>query len=122
MKILLSKKEINKSLLTDGISLPKEIYPELFKLIGKRMNSGDKEDVSIVIDSKAYEAKLKDSNATGRSDMLVQFRWNMNIGNKMRALFRDSTAKLVAENGGAVRGKAQQITEYVNIIATNPHT
>ena len=122
MKVLLSKKEINKSLLTDGISLPKEIYPDLFKLIGRRMNSGDKEDISIVIDSMAYEAKLKDSNAIGRNDMLVQFRWNMNIGNKMRALFRDSTAKLVAENGGAVRGIAQQITEYVNIIATNPHT
>ena len=43
MKILLSKKEINKSLLTDGISLPKEIYPYLFELIGKCLSKGDKE-------------------------------------------------------------------------------
>ena len=49
MKILLNKKEINKSLLTDGISLPKEIYNDLFELLGKRLNKGDKEGVTIVV-------------------------------------------------------------------------
>ena len=122
MKILLYRKEINKSLVTDGISLPKEIYPDLFDLLGKRLNKGDKEVVTIIIDNSAFEAKLKDSGASGRNDMLVQFRWNMDIGDKMRSLFQDSTSKLVAENGGAVKGKTQPITEYVNIIATNPHT
>ena len=122
MKILLNKKEINKSLLTDGISLPKEIYTDLFKLLGKRLNKGDKEGVTIVIDNTPFEASLNNSNAKDRKDELLQFRWSMSIGNKMRSLFQDSASKLVAEDGGAVKGKSQQITEYVNILATNPHT
>lgn len=122
MKILLNRKEINKSLLTDGISLPKEIYTDLFKLLGKRLNKGDKEGVTIVIDNIHFEASLNNSNAKDRKDELLQFRWSMDIGNKMRSLFTDSKPKLVTKDGGAVKGKTQPITEYVNIIATNPHT
>ena len=122
MKILLNKKEINKSLLTDGISLPKEIYNDLFELLGKRLNKGDKEGVTIVVDNTPFDASLNNSNAKDRKDELLQFRWSMSIGNKMRSLFTDSTSKLVAEDGGAVKGKTKKITEYVNIIATNSHT
>ena len=122
MKILLHNKEINKSLLTDGISLPKEIYSELFGLLGKRLNKGDKEPVIIIIDNKTFDASLNNSNAKDRKDELLQFRWSMSIGNKMRSLFRESTSKLVADDGGAVKGKTEKITEYVNIIATNSHT
>ena len=122
MKILLNKKEINKSLLTDGISLPKEIYTDLFELLGKRLNKGDKEGVTIVVDNTPFDASLNNSNAKDRKDELLQFRWSMSIGNKMRSLFTDSTSKLVAEDGGAVKGKTKKITEYVNIIATNSHT
>ena len=119
MKILLNKKEINKSLLTDGISLPKEIYNDLFELLGKRLKKGDKEEVTIIVDNTPFEASLNNSNAKKRNDELIQFRWNMNIGNKMRSLFSKSTSILVAEDGGAIRGKS---TEYINIMATNSHT
>ena len=122
MKALLKNKEINKSLLTDGISLPKEIYPDLFLLLGKRLQKGDKEPVKIIIDNSLFDASLNNSNAKDRKDELLQFRWSTTIENKMRSLFRDSTPKLVAEDGGAVKGKKEKITEYVNIIATNSHT
>ena len=119
MKALLKNKEINKSLLTDGISLPKEIYPDLFLLLGKRLQKGDKEPVQIIIDNSLFDASLNNSNAKDRKDELLQFRWSTTIENKMRSLFRDSTPKLVTKDGGAVKGKKEKITEYVNIIATN---
>ncbi len=119
MKILLNKKEINKSLLTDGISLPKEIYNDLFELLGKRLKKGDKEEVTIIVDNTPFEASLNNSNAKKRKGELIQFRWNMDIGNKMRSLFSKSTSILVAEDGGAIRGKS---TEYINIMATNSYT
>lgn len=122
MKILLHNKEVNKSLLTDGISLPKETYNDLYGLLGKHLNKGDKEPITLIIDNTPFDASLNNSNAKDRNDTLLQFRWNMNIGNKMRSLFRDSTSKLIADNGGAVRGNTQKITEYINIFATNPHT
>lgn len=122
MKVLLTNKEINKSLLTDGISLPKEIYPDLFLLLGKRLQKGDKEPVKIIIDNSLFDVSLNNSNAKDRKDELLQFRWSTTIENKMRSLFQDSTPKLVAKDGGAVKGMKEKITEYVNIIATNSHT
>ena len=121
MKILLNRKEINKSLLTDGITLPKDIYDNLYSILGRQLSKGEKIKISIVIDSTPYEASVYYSNAD-RNDVSIQFRWNMNIGSKMRSLFTDSKPKLVTKDGGAVKGKTQPITEYVNIIATNPHT
>ena len=94
----------------------------MFGLLGKRLNKGDKDPVIIIIDNKTFDASLNNSNAKDRKDELLQFRWSMSIGNKMRSLFRESTSKLVADDGGAIKGKTEKITEYVNIIATNSHT
>lgn len=123
MRQLVHNKIINKSILTDGISLPKDCYEQLIKLTGRQFNVGESMPATIVIDNEDFTATLKNSNAQARKDKLIQFRWALgNVGNKMRSLFPMGTENLISESGGANREASTTITEYVNIYAQDSHT
>lgn len=123
MKQLVHNKIINKSILTDGISLPKDCYEQLIKLTGRQFDVGESMPATIMIDHECFSVTLKNSNAQARKDKLIQFRWALgNVGNKMRSLFPNGTANLISESGGANRETSATITEYVNIYAKDSHT
>lgn len=118
MKLLVHNKAINKSILTDGISLPKDCYEQLVDLTGKQFNVGETMTATVIIDNTSYIVSLKNSNAQARKDKLIQFRWSLgNVGNKMRSLFPKGKANLISDDGGANRDTSVTITEYINIFA-----
>ena len=123
MKQLVHNKVINKSILTDGISLPKDCYELLIELTGKQFDVGENTSATIVIDNEDFNVTLKNSNAQARRDKLIQFRWALgNVGNKMRSLFPTGKMNLIADDGGANKGSTTKITEYVNIYAKDSQT
>ena len=123
MKQLVHNKTINKSILTDGISLPKDCYEQLIELTGKQFDVGDSMPATLLIDNERFSVTLKNSNAQTRRDKLIQFRWALgNVGNKMRSLFPIGTSNLITENGGANREATTKISEYVNIYAKDKTT
>lgn len=123
MKQLVHHKVINKSILTDGISLPKDCYDQLIELTGRQFDVGESMPATIVIDNEDFAVTLKNSNAQARRDKLIQFRWALgNVGNKIRSLFPIGRENLIAENGGAKKDTNAPITEYVNIYAKDSHT
>ena len=105
MKQLVHNKVINKSILTDGISLPKDCYELLIELTGMQFDVGENSSATIVIDNEDFNVTLKNSNAQARKDKLIQFRWALgNVGNKMRSLFPFGKTNLIADDGGANKG------------------
>lgn len=105
MKQLVHNKVINKSILTDGISLPKDCYELLIELTGMQFDVGENSSATIVIDNEDFNVTLKNSNAQARKDKLIQFRWALgNVGNKMRSLFPTGKTNLIADDGGANKG------------------
>lgn len=59
MKQLVHNKVVNKSILTDGISLPKDCYELLVELTGKQFNMREKTSATIVIDNENFKVALK---------------------------------------------------------------
>lgn len=122
---LVQYKIIDKSILTDGMTLPRDVNQVLYLLLGKTLARGDKEPVRIRVGDETFDASLKNMNNSteARANDSLQLRWSIgNIGQKMRSLFLDSTPKLVDEGGGAKKGPKLQITEYVNIYAQDAHS
>ncbi|MBO4801824.1 MAG: hypothetical protein J5545_08180, partial [Bacteroidaceae bacterium] len=119
LKIIVKNKELNKSLLKEGISLPKDIYPMLFSLLGKHPKKGDKEIVSVVLNNIIYEASLYSSNAEKLNGELFQLLWRAEMAAKLCQFFEDSTIKLVDKNGKAIKGPIETITEYLTIYTTD---
>lgn len=123
MKQLVHNKVINKSILTDGISLPKDCYELLNELTGRQFDVGESTSATIVIDNEIFNVALKNSNAQARKDKLIQFRWALgSVGNKMRSLFPIGKVNLIADDGGANKECTTKITEYVNIYAKDSYT
>lgn len=73
MKQLVHNKVVNKSILTDGISLPKDCYELLVELTGKQFNMRENMSATIVIDNENFKVALKNSNALARKEKLIQF-------------------------------------------------
>lgn len=118
MKRLLRHFKANKSVLTDGLSLPKDVYQEIYAWQGKTLNKGDKVPIDLIIDNQHFSASLNNSNAKDRKDTLLQIRYSSSVGNKMRSLFQDSTSKLITDDGKATsrqKNSKPEITEYINI-------
>jgi len=125
MKEIVHHKIIDKSILSDGMTLPREVHEPIYELLGKSLSRGDKESIKIQIDNQLFDASLKNLNnpTSSRSNDSLQLRWSVgNIGQKMRSLFPDSTPKLVAEDGGAIQGPRPQIRDFVNIYAKDSKT
>jgi len=93
MKEIVHHKIIDKSILSDGMTLPREVHAPIYDLLGKTLSRGDKESIKIQIDNQLFDASLKNLNnsATARLNDSLQLRWSVgNIGQKMRSLFPDA--------------------------------
>ena len=125
MKSLIRHKIIDKSVLTDGITLPQEVNQQIYDNVGQQLKRGDKLEIKILIDNHEYPASLKNMNNSreARTNDQLQLRWAVgNIGKKMRSLFKDSKPKLINDDGGAIRGTHPDIREYFNIYALDSKT
>lgn len=117
MNIVVRNKELNKSLLKEGISLPKDIYQVVYSMLGKRLQKGDKMSVSVILNNTTYEASLYSSNAEKLKGELLQLLWRSDMTSKLCLFFKESTNKLVDEHGKAIKGAVETITEYLTIYA-----
>lgn len=120
MNLLVQHKIIDKSILWDGMTLPRDVNQVLYEMLGKTLARGDKEPVRIKVDGEWFDVSLKNMNNSteARTNDSLQLRWTpASLGKKMRDLFITSAPLLIDEDGKAIKGSRPQITEYVNIYA-----
>jgi len=89
------KKEVNKSLLTEGFSIPIE-YQVVFKRnLGRFLQRGESKEINLYLNGKSYKALLKnqkfDEQSYNRQD-IVQVRYNKSsdIANEFRKIYYKS--------------------------------
>lgn len=125
MKQLVQHKIIDKSILWDGMTLPRDVNQELYEMLGKTLARGDKEPVRIRVGDEWFDASLKNMNNSteARTNDSLQLRWTpTGLGKKMRDIFVSNAPLLIDDEGKAIKGSRPQITEYVNIYAHDAHS
>lgn len=125
MEQLVRHKIIDKSILWDGMTLPRDVNQVLYEMLGKTLARGDKEPVRIKVSGEWFDVSLKNINNSteSRTNDSLQLRWTpASFGKKMRDLFITSAPLLIDEEGKAIKGSRPQITEYVNIYAQDAHS
>ena len=125
MKQLVRHKIIDKSILWDGMTLPRDVNQVFYEMLGKTLLRGDKESVRIKVSDEWFDVSLKNMNNSieARTNDSLQLRWSpTSLGKKMRDLFITSEPLLIDKEGKAIKGARPQITEYVNIYAQDAHS
>lgn len=89
------KKEVDKSLLTEGFSIPVEFQVVFKRNIGEFLQRGESKDISLYLNGKNYKAQIKNQkfneNKYNHKD-IVQIRYNRNsdIVEEFRKIFSNS--------------------------------
>ena len=71
--VFLFEKKVDKSLLKDGMAIPKKLWTKVFQEMGFKLKRGEKHIIKIVLDEKIYVADLRFIN--NKSDGRVQIRY-----------------------------------------------
>ena len=86
-------KDVDKSLLTEGMAIPNKYQKELLDGLDIDLDFGQKTDIDIVLDNKVYEAVLKnqsyDKDKYKNHVPVVQIRYspNSDIAKRLREVF-----------------------------------
>ena len=128
--LFLYKKQVDKSTLLQGFSIPVKYQPLFLELSGGLLVHGESMMVKILIDNELYEAEWKnqafDQNKyVGHSDVM-QFRYSENspIAQKLRQIFFSTQNYVQAALTDPNRPKKQtikipeEIKEYIVISST----
>ena len=90
------KKEVDKSLLTEGFNVPIEFQVVFKRNIGKFLKRGDSKDIVLYLNGKSYKAQIKnqkfDDIKYNNHNDIVQVRYNKNsdIVQEFRTIFTNS--------------------------------
>lgn len=145
MKEIVHHKIIDKSVLTDGMTLPRESIALIYGLIGKELERGESEPITMIIDNEQFVHKddnrititnLNNSSDSRTNDSL-QFRYNKSsVGEKLRHVFSESVSKVIGSkevkkknSKGEEKVILQEaalsnkgLIDYINIYSTDSHT
>lgn len=111
--IFLLKKEVDWSLLRQGLTIPAQYQPLWQNLPGGRVNKGEKRPVKFFIDGKMYEGatiinqSFDETKFAGHSDVF-QIRYNetSDVAKKLRQKFA-SSYQYISDKRAALVGKAK---------------
>lgn len=111
--IFLLKKEVDWSLLRQGLTIPAQYQPLWQNLPGGRVNKGEKRPVKFFIDGKMYEGasiinqSFDETKYAGHSDVF-QIRYNetSDVAKKLRQKFV-SSYQYISNKRAALGGKAK---------------
>lgn len=129
------KKEVDKSLLTEGFNIPIEFQVVFKRNIGKFLKRGETKDILLYLNGRNYKAQIKnqkfDETKYNNHNDIVQVRYNKSSGivQEFRTIFNSSfryineqrlQKKLLSDNRG---GKIyinipEEIKEYLIIYTT----
>ena len=89
------KKEVDKSLLTEGFNIPIEFQVVFKRNLGKFLQRGESKEITLYLNGKPYQAKIKNQKFDGISYIrkdIVQIRYNKNsdIAKEFRRVFYKS--------------------------------
>ena len=92
MGVLLINKMVDKSLLTDGFSIPAKLQLLFYELTGEVLKKGDTKMITLLIGGESYHAQLKNQNFDakfeGHKDLLqIRYSKNSPLSCKLRQLF-----------------------------------
>ncbi|MBM7555788.1 McrB family protein [Halanaerobacter jeridensis] len=73
----LLEKEINWSMFEWGLTIPVELHNKFYRANGRRLNIGESQTITLVIEDQEYEASLKNIDRTSKSETL-QLRYDNN--------------------------------------------
>ncbi len=91
--LFLLKKQIDWSLLTNGMTIPVEFQPLMHSLSGGNVGLGENRTVQIIIEDELYDATLNnvafDRNRYANHKDLLQIRYspNSSIAHKLQEVF-----------------------------------
>ncbi len=126
---LLFQKEVDKSVLYQGMTIPVAFHKLFYDRIGFALKHGEKRNIKIMIDGETYPAELKNQGFnrdvyTNHVDVLqIRYGENSPVAKKMREKFA-STFRAVTEfrnnpeNAHRSINLADEEKEYVALYAT----
>lgn len=127
----LYRKMVDKSLLTEGFSIPKKEQPLFHALTGGAIHVGEERPVKFIIDGQEYECSFKnqiyDRQVYANHSDVVQFRYSPNspLAKKFRQLFpvvdayvKTEMKRKVAENDRRNIRYPEELQEYIILNAT----
>ena len=100
MSMLLFKKNVDQSLLKDGMTIPKEAHQSILNNLSNPIRRGENCAITIVIDGTNYDAKLTwvnlNSNVSTRDVLQIRYSQNSAICQKLRTIFSKSVSAISA--------------------------
>lgn len=127
--LFLLKKQIDWSLLTNGMTIPVEFQPLMHSLSGGNVGLGENRTIQIIIEDELYDATLNnvafDRNRYANHKDLLQIRYspNSSIAHKLQEVFSDSYAFFSTERQKPENHRKQiklpkDKDEYIALYAT----
>ena len=100
MSTFLFKKNVDQSLLKDGMTIPKEAHQSILNNLSNPIRRGENCAITIVIDGTNYDAKLTwvnlNSNVSTRDVLQIRYTQNTAICQKLRTTFSRSFSAISA--------------------------
>lgn len=127
--LFLLKKQIDWSLLTNGMTIPIEFQPLMHSLSGGNVGLGENRTIQIILENELYDATLNnvafDRNRYANHKDLLQIRYspNSSIAHKLQEIFSDSYAFFLTERQKPENHRKQiklpkDKNEYIALYAT----
>lgn len=100
MSMLLFKKNVDQSLLKDGMTIPKEAHQSILNNLSNPIRRGENCAITIVIDGAGYDAKLTwvnfNPNVSTRDVLQIRFTQNSSVCQKLRTVFSRSFSAITS--------------------------
>ena len=100
MSMLLFKKNVDQSLLKDGMTIPKEAHQSILNSLSTPIRRGENCAITIVIDGTNYDAKLTwvnfNPNVSTRDVLQIRYTQNSPVCQKLRTIFSRSFSAIAS--------------------------
>lgn len=122
------KKSVDQSLLNAGMTIPTESHQKILDELGIVLNKGDKENITVIIAEKEYEAVLTSVDHSekyaGRTVFQIRYAAKSPICQELNSIFAYSVGN-IAQRKTEVNGEKKQLSvedEYVEIYSSGEKT
>ena len=117
--MFLFKKNVDQSLLKDGMTLPKEAHQHVLNNLEKPISRGENCAITIVIDGTNYDAKLTwvnfSPNVSTRDVLQIRYTQNSSVCQRLREVFARSVSSIA--NGESIIDDKKETIEVFALTA-----
>jgi len=100
VSMLLFKKNVDQSLLKDGMTVPRESHHNILNNLSSPIHRGESCSITIMIDGTSHEAKLTwinfNPNVSTRDVLQIRYTQNSSVCQKLRAIFNKTVSAISA--------------------------